>query len=129
MGLSIQLTNGPLSSPLSGWGRARSGCASQVTFEGNQLLKSVVLVQVVQVIRLLLGLAGVLRMVHLISFCCLSLVFVLLCWDNLFRFNGLILLSVFFWALLSRLQLRRRRLPRHLHGSAGQWTRWRRFLR
>jgi hypothetical protein len=71
-----------------------------------------VLVQVIQILRLLLDLAGVFLVgVCIISFYSLSLVFVLLFVDNLFCFDGLFLLLVFFWALLWwGLPLRRRLL-------------------
>lgn len=109
-------------------GDGRSSGPSQVACEGNQLLKGVVLVQVIQIIRLL-GDLGVLRVkVRIISFFNLSLVFVLLFLENLLRFGGLCALLLFFWALLGWCLLRWRLLPRHLHGLAGQWTRGHRVL-
>lgn len=70
------------------------------------------LVQVIQILRLLLDLAGAfLVRVCIISFYSLLLVFVLLFVANLFCFDGLFLLLVLFWALLWwGLPLRRRLL-------------------
>ena len=84
----------------------RSVFASQFAFESNQLLKSVVLVQVFQVLWPLSGLAGMLLEICLIWYLslCFCLFLILMYYVIVVMFNGLLIINVFLWYLL-RLRL------------------------
>jgi hypothetical protein len=83
----------------------RSWCASQFALEGNQLLESVVLVQVLRVVRPLSGLAGALLKVCLIGYLCLPLFVFLTSRGLIISFGSLLAIEDFLSVLMASLSL------------------------